>query len=188
MKSQIEQIFLESIAVKSKTLQINIKTIERAAKLLQRSLKAKGKILLCGNGGSAADCQHIAAEFVGRFKKERKALPALALTTDTSALTCIANDYGYKDIFSRQIEGLGVKKDVLIAISTSGNSVNVLEAVKKAKRLGIKTIGLTGNRGGKLGKLCAIHINVPSSNTARIQESHICIGHILCELAEKGFR
>ena len=145
-----------------------------------------GKILLCGNGGSASDCQHIAAELTGRFLKERRPLPAIALTTDTSALTAIANDYGYSEVFSRQLEALANTGDTLIAISTSGNSENVIGAVNLAKSKALRVIGLLGRDGGRLKELCDISIVVPSDSTPRIQEAHILIGHTICEGIEKG--
>jgi D-sedoheptulose 7-phosphate isomerase len=154
--------------------------VESAIALLQQTIAQGGKIMLCGNGGSAADSQHIAAEFVGRFIQERKPLAAMALSTDTSALTCIGNDYSFADIFSRQVMALGRTGDCLIGISTSGNSQNVIEAVKAAHSLGIATIGLLGRDGGKLASLCQCNITVPSQSTARIQEAHILIGHTLC--------
>ena len=152
---------------------------------IQTKLKKGGKILFCGNGGSAADAQHIAAELIGRFVNDRRALPAVALTTDTSALTAISNDYGYDHVFSRQIEGLCAEGDVLIAISTSGNSPSILEAVKAAKALGATTLGLTGKSGGELKDAVDCALVVPSSTTARIQEMHIVIGHLLCALIER---
>ncbi|QGP92679.1 Phosphoheptose isomerase [Neomoorella glycerini] len=150
-----------------------------------RALSAGGKLLLFGNGGSAADAQHLAAEMVGRFKKERDALPALALTTNTSILTAIGNDYEFESIFERQIAALCRIGDVAIGISTSGNSSNVLRGLKKAKEVGATAVGLLGSGGGKILPLCDIAIVVPSSNTPRIQEAHIFIGHILCELIEE---
>jgi len=152
--------------------------------LLQNCIKNGGKILICGNGGSAADSQHIAAEIVGRFKKERKGLPAIALTTDTSILTSVGNDYGYDYIFARQVEALCTPKDVLIGITTSGNSANVVRAIEAANEIGASTIGLTGGTGGKLNALCEHNIIVPANVTARIQEAHIFIGHCLCEIIE----
>ena len=151
------------------------------------ALKAQKKILLCGNGGSAADAQHIAAELVGRFQKERRSLPAIALTTDTSALTAIGNDYGYEQVFARQVEGLANKGDVLIGISTSGESENVLRAIEEAKKRGCKTIGLLGKDGGRIKDLCDASIVVPCNETPRIQEMHIMIGHILCSLIDESF-
>ena len=147
---------------------------------LTRVVRDGGKILLCGNGGSAADCQHIAAEFTGRFMDERRPLPALALSTDTSALTCIGNDYAFDEVFSRQLRALGQSKDCLIAISTSGNSRNVLRAVEEAQAIGMLTLSLSGRDGGALAQRCALNIVVPSNVTARIQEAHILIGHTLC--------
>ncbi|BAF70554.1 D-sedoheptulose 7-phosphate isomerase [Nitratiruptor sp. SB155-2] len=151
------------------------------------ALKNQKKIMLCGNGGSAADAQHIAAELVGRFKKERRSLPAIALSVDTSALTAIGNDYGFELVFARQVEGLAQKGDVLIGISTSGESENVLRAMEEAKKRGCKTIGLLGKDGGRIKDLCDAAIVVPSSQTPRIQEMHIMIGHILCSLIDESF-
>lgn len=150
------------------------------------SFKKGSKLLLCGNGGSAADSQHIAAEFVNRFRIERIPLPAIALTTDTSILTCISNDYDYKYIFSKQVLAIGKKGDVLIGISTSGMAGNVLEAVKTANKKGIYTIGFTGLGGGKLKDNVNLCIRVPSHDTPRIQEAHILIGHIICDIVEKN--
>lgn len=158
--------------------------VEEAGGLVKMTLVSGSKILLCGNGGSAADAQHWAAEFVGRFQKERNAMPAIALTTDTSILTAIANDYGYDKIFSRQVQALGRKGDLLIALSTSGNSANVVNAVEEAQKMGIRTIGMTAEGGGKLKELCDVCIVIPSKVTARAQEVHELIGHILCEIAE----
>lgn len=187
MNQRIKQIFQESIDVKKASLDKNLSAIEASVTALVKCLKDGGKILLCGNGGSAADSQHIAAEFIGRFQKERRALPAIALTTDTSALTALGNDYGFDVVFSRQVEALGNKGDVLIGISTSGNSKNVLEAVKKAKSQGLVTITLTGNDGGTLAPLSDIKLIAPSKITARVQESHITIAHTICELVEEQF-
>ena len=143
-----------------------------------------GKLLICGNGGSAADAQHIAAEFVGRFRADRRPLPAMSLTTDSSVLTCISNDYSFRSVYSRQVEALGKRGDVLLAISTSGNSENILEAVRAANDKQIFTVGLLGNDGGKLNRLVNNSIVVSSENTARIQEAHIFVGHMLCALVE----
>ena len=186
MKNTVEQIFLESIAVKQETLKKNLGLIIRAAEAIIGALKSGHKLFFCGNGGSAADSQHIAAEFVGRFQKERKALPAIALTTDSSALTALGNDYSFDIVFSRPLQALGQKGDVLIAISTSGNSKNVLEAVKQAKAMGITTVGVTGGSGGPLASLSDIAIIAASTKTARIQESHLVIFHSLCELVENS--
>ena len=158
--------------------------IERAATLIAATLGNGGKLMLCGNGGSAADCQHIAAELTGRFIKDRRPLAALALTTDTSALTCIANDYCYEDVFARQVTALGARGDCLIGISTSGHSKNVIRAVEAARALGMRVIGLLGRDGGALSGQCEVPIIVPSAITARIQEAHIFIGHTLCGLVE----
>ncbi len=154
---------------------------------MRDAILAGKKVLLCGNGGSAADAQHIAAELVGRFVFERKPLPAIALTTDTSALTAIGNDYGYEHVFSRQVEALGNPGDVLVAITTSGSSKNVLSAVAAARELGMKVIGLTGAKGAAFVAACDAGIAVPSTNTARIQENHITIGHLLCEVLDEAF-
>ena len=159
--------------------------IKKISKLLAQSLANGGTLFWCGNGGSAADSQHLAAELVGRFKKNRRALRSIALTTDTSVLTCVANDYSYDDIFSRQVEALGRSGDVLIGISTSGNSENVLRAFKVAKKTGLKTIALLGKDGGYTKDLSEHALVIPSDSTARIQEAQILIGHILCELIEQ---
>ncbi len=151
---------------------------------MQECIKNGGKILIMGNGGSAADSQHIAAEIVGRFKKERKGMPAIALTTDTSIITSVGNDYGYDYIFARQIEALCRPEDLVIGITTSGNSANVVSAMQAAKEIGATTIGLTGGSGGKLNSICDFNLVMPSSVTARIQEAHIFIGHSLCEILE----
>lgn len=158
--------------------------LEKFADLCANALENGNKILLCGNGGSASDAQHIAAEFVGRFVKDRRPLPSIALTTDTSILTAVGNDYGYDDVFSRQVEGLGVKGDVLIAISTSGGSPNVMKAVESAKEKGIHTICVSGKSGGTLKDVCDMSFVVPVQETARIQECHIMLLHILCGLVE----
>lgn len=158
--------------------------ISTVGEVMQQCIKNGGKILLMGNGGSAADSQHIAAEIVGRFKKERKGLPAIALTTDTSILTSVGNDYGYHYIFARQIEALCKPEDLVIGLTTSGNSVNVVNAIEAANAIGATTVGMTGGTGGKLSVLCKYNIVVPSNVTARIQEAHIFIGHSLCEILE----
>ncbi len=148
------------------------------------SLRAGGKVLFCGNGGSAADCQHLAAELSGRYLKDRAPLAAMALTVDTSALTAIANDYSYDEVFARQIRALGRPGDVLVAISTSGNSRNVVAALEAARAIGLSTIGLTGVGGGRMADLCDVCLRAPSADTPRIQEMHIAIGHMMCELVE----
>ena len=162
-----------------------IPQIEEAGKLISKALQDGHKVMFCGNGGSAADAQHLAAEIVGRFQKDRNPYPALALTTDTSILTSVGNDYGFDQVFGRQVAGLGQEGDVLVGISTSGNSSDVLVALDVAKKHGIKTIGFTGRGGGKMSEVCDICIDIPSQVTARIQEMHIMIGHILCEIAEE---
>lgn len=159
--------------------------VERAAKMIADSLRNGGKLLLCGNGGSAADCQHIAAELTGRFIKDRPPLAAVSLTTDTSALTCIGNDYSFSEVFSRQVRALGRTGDILLGITTSGNSINVLTAFETAHSLGIQSIGLLGRDGGKAITLCSHSIVVPSDVTARIQEAHILIGHTICGIVER---
>lgn len=161
-----------------------IPQISAVAEELKACLKRGGKILLMGNGGSAADSQHIAAEIVGRYKKERRGLPAIALTTDTSILTSVGNDYGYDYIFARQIEALCRTEDVVIGITTSGNSKNVVAAIEEANKIGATTIGLTGGTGGKLSGLCKLNLVMPSSDTPRIQEAHIFVGHSVCDLLE----
>ena len=162
-----------------------IYTISDVVNIIITSYNNGGKVILIGNGGSSADSQHIAAELVGRFKLERNPLPAIALTTNTSILTALANDYGYDTVFSRQIDALANEKDVLMAISTSGNSSNIIKAVETAKLKNIKVIGMTGKTGGKLKNMVDILINIPSDDTPRIQEGHIMIGHIICCLVEK---
>ena len=186
--SSIQEIINKSIETKKNFSQKMLNDILLSANKCVSCIKNKGKILICGNGGSAADSQHFAAELISKFKLERKALPAIALTTNTSIITAISNDYEFKNIFSRQIKALGQKNDILFAISTSGNSENILEAVKQAKKQHIFTIGLTGEPGGKMKTLCDISLQVPSKNTPRIQESHILIIHIICELIEKHFK
>jgi len=186
MRNRIEEILLESIQVKEEILRSNITQIKDIADLMIECLKKNGKVILFGNGGSASDSQHIAAEFVGRFKKDRTALAAIALTTNTSILTSLANDYGYEVVFAKQIEALGQKNDIAVGISTSGKAKNVALAIKQAKKMGIKTVALTGGDGGELAKLADTSLVVPSSITARIQESHITIGHIICELVEQA--
>jgi D-sedoheptulose 7-phosphate isomerase len=183
----IRQEIRESIAVKIVLLRRKDKAIAQFAKLISQAFRNGKKLLIFGNGGSAADAQHIAAEMVGRFQTERKPLPAVALTTDTSALTAIGNDYGFDKIFARQICALGNTGDVALAISTSGNSPNILKGLKAAKRAGMLTIGLTGRTGGKMKGLVDYCLCIPSEKTARIQESHILVGHILSGIVEKGY-
>jgi D-sedoheptulose 7-phosphate isomerase len=159
--------------------------IEKAGLLICETLRVGNKILICGNGGSAADAQHIAAELVGRYEQERRSFPAIALTTDTSALTAVSNDYGYEQVFARQVLGLAVAGDLLISISTSGNSPNVIKAAEQAKALGCKVIGLTGCTGEPLATHCDMAIVVPSNRTSRVQEAHITIGHLWCEMVDR---
>lgn len=184
-KSSIENCINESINVKKQLLN-HVDLIDKAANKLIDAYRNGNKVLIFGNGGSAADAQHIAAEFVGKFYMERKPLPAQALTVNTSSLTAIGNDYSYDDVFSRQINAFGKSRDVAIGITTSGNSKNVINAMIEAKKLGIYTIGLTGIGGGKLKNYVDICVAVPSSDTPRIQECHILIGHIICQFVEKG--
>ncbi len=167
-----------------KTIEKLIPNIETASEMLTDTLKKGNKVLLCGNGGSAADAQHIAAELTGRYKSERKGLPGIALTTDTSALTAIGNDYGYERVFDRQVEALANEGDLLIGISTSGNSANVLSALKTAKARGCTTIGFSGHTGGAMNEICDINLVVPSDDTPRIQEMHILFGHTLCQIVD----
>ena len=186
MRDRIKEILLESIQVKEELLHTKVGEILGIAEAIIDSLKKNGKVILFGNGGSASDSQHIAAELVGRFKKDRNALAAIALTTNTSVLTSLANDYGYDIVFAKQVEALGQKNDVAIGISTSGKAKNVACAIKQAKKMGLKTVALTGGDGGELAKLADISLLVPSTVTARIQEAHITIGHIICELIEQA--
>jgi len=174
----------DSIVACFGALKAEAPTIAAAADILTQALWAGNKIMFCGNGGSAADSQHLAAELMGRYLKDRAPLPALALTVDTSALTAIGNDYSYDLVFARQLSGIGKSGDVLVGISTSGNSRNVIAAVETARKLGISTIGMTGKDGGKLAPLCDLCIRVPASTTNRIQEMHIAIGHALCGAVE----
>ncbi len=187
MKKKIVKLLKESIDVKNKVLENNVKEIEKLASAMLKTIKSGHKILLFGNGGSATDSMHIAAELVGRFKKERKALPAIALTANISTLTALGNDYNFEYIFERQVEAFGNKGDMAIGISTSGSSKNVVAGILKASKIGLKTAALTGNKIGELCKIADICIRVPSINTPRIQEAHIAIGHIVCELIEDAF-
>jgi D-sedoheptulose 7-phosphate isomerase len=185
-EAAIRELFAASIQAKETFLAEHVATLERAVAVIAEALAAGRKLLLFGNGGSAADAQHIAAELVGRFQRERRALPAIALTTDTSALTAIANDYGYEEIFARQVRALGQAGDVALAISTSGASANVLRAVEACRELGISTIGLTGGQGGTLSGMVDLSLRVSASTlSARIQETHILIGHVICELVDR---
>ena len=180
----VRQVLIEGARLRG---DLDVPAIAQAAELLRDAVLAGKKVLLCGNGGSAADAQHIAAELVGRFVVERRPLAAISLTTDTSALTAIANDYGYEHVFSRQVEALGADGDVLIAITTSGTSRNVVAAVAAARARGMKVIGLTGAKGAAFVASCDAGVAVPSTVTARVQECHIVIGHLLCEVVDEAF-
>jgi D-sedoheptulose 7-phosphate isomerase len=181
---RISAIVADSLEVKRRFFSEHAADVHRAAQMITDSFKANGKLLVFGNGGSAADAQHLAGELVNRFLQERKALPAIALTTDGGVLTCIANDTGFENVFARQIEALGTKGDVCLAISTSGTSPNVTAACEQARRQGMVVIGLLGRDGGKVAALCDLALIVPSDDTQRIQETHNLIGHIICELVE----
>ena len=183
MNKTILNIISESISVKEKTKEL-APVIEKIAKAAVKCYRSGGKIVLFGNGGSAADCQHLAAELVCRFEKNRKSFPAIALTTDTSLLTAVSNDYGFDKVFSRQVESMVSKGDLAIAISTSGNSKNVVSAAKQAKKQGAFVVGFTGSRGGRLKTACDLTLAAPSDITARIQETHIMASHIICKLIE----
>ena len=185
MRDRIKEIILESIQIKEDLMRTRVDEIMDIASLFIESLKKGGKVILFGNGGSASDSQHIAAELVGRFKKDRKAMAAIALTTNTSVLTSLANDYGYEIVFAKQVEALGEKNDLVVGISTSGKAKNVTAGIKQAKKMGLKTVALTGGDGGELAKTADVALMVPSSVTARVQEAHIIIGHVICELVEQ---
>ena len=184
MQSAIQEALLESSELKRQVATDLAPQIAQAAEMILDSLRAGGTVAFCGNGGSAADAQHLAGELIGRFRKERPAYAAIALTTDTSILTAIGNDYGFEQVYARQVEGVLREGDVLVAISTSGNAGNCVKAVEKAREQGVRTIGMTGEGGGKLAQLCDLCLMVPHTVTARIQEVHITIGHILCGLVE----
>ena len=184
MVEKVIAAFEESVAVKRNFAEENFRTIVDLAMTIADTLKHGNKLLLFGNGGSAADAQHLAAEFVNRFQIERPPLPALALTTDTSVITSIGNDYDFSEIFSKQVKALGSEGDIAIAISTSGNSQNVLNAVNVASSMGIQTVGFTGKDGGKIGEAVDILLNVKTSSTPRIQETHITLGHVLCDIVD----
>ena len=187
MEDMIKDEFMAHQKALSDTINEIMPNIAKASKLVVDTLKNGNKILICGNGGSAGDAQHISAELTGRYKTTRKALPAIALTTDTSALTAIANDFGYDFVFSRQVEALANSGDLLLAISTSGNSKNVNLAVKSAKDLGCTTIGLSGRGGGEMRGICDENIIIPSNNTPRVQEMHILVGHIICQAVDNAY-
>ena len=187
MKKIIEYEFNEHLKTTKATMDCIYESVESAAQICINTLKNGNKILIFGNGGSAADAQHIAAELVGRYKVERKGLPAIALTTDSSALTCISNDYGYEQVFNRQVGALANKGDVAIGISTGGTSSNVINALDTAKNMGCKTIGFSGRGGGEMNAICDINLIVPDDDTPRIQEMHILIGHTICQLIDNEF-
>ena len=187
MNNKIQQIIKASIETKQKLLQNQelLATIEKIVDVITEAFKKGNRVYFCGNGGSAADAQHLAAEFSGRFYTDRKALPAEALHCNTSYLTAVANDYGYDVVYSRMIEGIGQSGDVLVGLSTSGNSVNIINAFAAAHRKGMITVAFTGDTGGKMKNISDYLINIPSSDTPRIQESHITVGHIICQLVEE---
>ena len=185
MKEKIRSMILESAETKKLVAGRLLPQIEEAAEIIIDALRNNKKIILAGNGGSASQASHIAAEFVGRYKIERKGLPAIALATDLAAITAIGNDYGFDRIFERQLEALGNENDVFIALSTSGNSKNLIKAVEKAKKMNLKVIGLLGKDGGAMKNTSSVEIIVPSDNTPRIQEAHLMILHIICELADE---
>jgi D-sedoheptulose 7-phosphate isomerase len=184
MEKIIAKIVDENQKIKEDFIKKNTSKLIYLAEHIARAFKDNGKIMLCGNGGSAADAQHIAAEFVNRFKLERPPLPALALTTDTSVLTSISNDYGYEEVFSKQIKALGIEGDILLAISTSGRSASVVSAIKIAKEKGLYTVGFIGGYGGEMLELADLALVVESMSTPRVQEIHILAGHLICELVE----
>ena len=185
MRDEIARRLEESAQIKQIIATSKIGEIESIVKSILSAHKSGGKVVLFGNGGSAADAQHLACELVGRVALKRQAFPAIALTTNTSTLTALANDYGYETVFSRQVEALVNEKDIVIGISTSGNSPNVVRALRVAKMKGAKTIGLTGSNGGKLTEVADLVLTIPSDSIPRIQEAHITIGHIICEMVEK---
>ncbi len=185
MRDKIKDILLESIQVKEELLHNSIEEIIEITNILINCLKNGNKVILFGNGGSASDSQHIAAELIGRFTKDRVSLPAIALTTNTSVLTSLSNDYSFEVVFAKQIEALAKPGDVVVGISTSGKAKNVNAGIRQAKKMGIKTVALTGGVGGELAKTADVALIVPSNSTARIQEAHITIGHIFCQLIEE---
>jgi len=187
MRSIIHNELNEHLKITNDTINSVSDLVEKAAITCIHRLKKGNKILLCGNGGSAADTQHIAAEIVGRYKTERKALSAIALTTDSSILTAVGNDFGFQYLFERQVEALAKHGDILIGISTGGSSKNVINALHSAKKIGCKLIGLSGKDGGDFNSICDVNIVIPSSNTPRIQEMHILVGHIICQLIDEAF-
>ncbi len=187
MKTTIAKEFSSHLETIQSVIDLMEKDLAKASQIAVETLKRGNKVLLCGNGGSASDAQHIAAELTGRYKSERRGLPGIALTTDTSALTAISNDYGYDRVFDRQVEALANEGDLLIGISTSGNSNNVISALKLAKELGCSAIGFSGRDGGKMNEVCDVNLVVPSDNTPRIQEMHILFGHTMCQIIDDNF-
>jgi len=189
MSDKIKNIIAESVSVKNKILEEGslVSVLEKTITVITNAFKNGNKVLFCGNGGSAADAQHLAAEFSGRFYTDRDALPAEALHCNTSYITAVANDYSYDVIYSRIVKGIGNKGDVLVGLSTSGNSKNIINAFEVAKEKGIITIGFTGATGGKMKDISDYLLNVPSTDTPRIQESHILLGHIICQLVEEKY-
>ncbi len=187
MKQTIKNELISHLNIVNEIINTLENDIEKACLLVTNTLKNGNKILLCGNGGSAADAQHIAAELVGRYKNNRKGLPAIALTTDSSIITSISNDFGYENLFSRQIESLANTNDLIIGISTSGNSINIINALKIGKEMGCMTLGFSGNNGGEMNNLCDLNLIIPSSDTPRIQEIHILIGHIICQIVDESY-
>ncbi len=184
MEKIIKKAFMEGLRVKEDFIKRNTSSLIHLAEHLSKAFTNNKKLLICGNGGSAADAQHLAAEFVNRFQLERKPLPALALTTDTSIITSVANDYSYEEVFSKQINALGVQGDILLAISTSGRSENVLSAIRTAKKKGLYTVGFIGGDGGEMWRLVDLALVVKSDQTPRVQETHILAGHLICELVD----
>lgn len=187
MKNTINKEFQLHLETINKVIDESAQTLEDISKLAVETLKNGNKILFFGNGGSAADAQHLAAELTGRYKTERRGLPGIALTTDTSALTAIGNDYGYDRVFDRQVEALAVKGDLLLGISTSGNSKNVINAFNVGKEIGCKCVGMSGRDGGAMNEVCDINLVVPSNDTPRIQEMHILFGHTICQIIDDNF-
>ncbi|APT76070.1 phosphoheptose isomerase [Marinitoga sp. 1137] len=187
MENLIKERIKQSVEIKNKILENEklLKKIESASKIIIDAIKKGNKVIFCGNGGSAADAQHLAAELMGKFYLNRKPMPAISLTVNTSVLTAIGNDFGYDEVFVRQLEGIAKNGDIIVGISTSGNSKNIIKAFKYAKENNIKIIAFTGETGGKIKEYADILINIPSNDTPRIQESHITIGHIICEIVEK---
>jgi len=186
MKNTIADSINESFKLKEKLLEL-VPVIEEAGRIILDRISGGGKLIIIGNGGSASDAQHIACEMVGRFEYDHAPIPALALTTNSSILTAVSNDFGFREVFSRQMESLLQEKDVVLAISTSGTSENILVAIEKALKINVPVIGLSGKDGGELKKICNTCIVIPSNRTCRIQEAHILIGHILCEIVEKNW-